>query len=206
MAGKRKRKPQNVVKVDLSDAMFRKGEVLPVVVKHSSRDGRRVEQTVHQVPTPRQSLVPPTFDPSPAVRDDWDCEFPDTSNPTGELDGPDAVSSHSFPYNPSLRGHSLQVDPLRAWCADRDKVLRGLLLLEGRMGTVNGICRRCPNPGTFSCFTSTGLILMDFRVVPLRGLLGCAHAMRQLYGRPACVHPVPQDSGKTMPWFGICLH
>ena len=184
--------------------MFRKGEVLPVVVEQSSRDGRRVGRTVRQVPTPRQPLVPPTFDPSPAVQDDWDYEFPDTSDPTGEPDGPDAVSSYFFPYNPSLCGPSLQVDPLRAWCADRDKVLQGLLLLEGRMGTVSGICHRCPNAGTLSCFAPIGLISTDFRVVPLRGLLGCAHAMRQLYGRSACVYPVPQNSGKTMSWFGIC--
>lgn len=63
--GKRK-KVNNVVKVDVTDYAFPKGEILPVLVQHASRDGRRFEQVLHQVPTPRQLQTPPTFNPSPA--------------------------------------------------------------------------------------------------------------------------------------------
>ena len=63
--GKRK-KVKNVVKVDVTDYAFPKGEILPVLVQHASRDGRRFEQVLHQVPTPRQLQTPPTFNPSPA--------------------------------------------------------------------------------------------------------------------------------------------
>ena len=48
----------------------------------------------------------------------------------------------------------IKVDPLRVWCTDRDKVLRGLLLLEGQMGHEGGVCKRCPQPGTPSCSAS----------------------------------------------------
>ena len=63
--GKRK-KGKNIVKVDVTDYAFTKGETLPVLVHHSSRDGRRFEQVLHKVPTPRRLQPPPTFNPSPA--------------------------------------------------------------------------------------------------------------------------------------------
>ena len=93
--GKRKKLSQNVVKVELEDIRFRKDKILPVIVKQSSKDGRRVEQTVYQVPTPKH-INPPTFDPSPAVGDDWGCVFPDIDDPTDGLDGPESVCSYSL--------------------------------------------------------------------------------------------------------------
>ena len=89
--GKRKKQPQNIIKIELDDVTSRKIGAFPVVVKHLSKDGRRVEQKVHQVPTPRQHQIPPTFNPSPAAEDDWDRVFSDLDDPMDELDGPESV-------------------------------------------------------------------------------------------------------------------
>ena len=99
MAGKRKKKPQNIVKVDLSDTPFKKREVLPVVVAQSSKDGRRIAQRVHNVPNPQQPPLHPNFNPSPVVGSAWDCVEHDTAIPTGQPDGPDPVSPHFLSHN-----------------------------------------------------------------------------------------------------------
>ena len=66
--GKRKRAP-NVVKIDVGE--FGTGEVLPVLVQQSSKDGRRVGKTIHQIPMPWQNLPPSTFDPSLVPKDTY---------------------------------------------------------------------------------------------------------------------------------------
>lgn len=88
--GKRKRN-QNVVKVDVGEYAFRKGPVLPVLVQHSSKDGRRFEKAVHQVPTPRQRQPLPTFDPSPMLDAPQTHPTPVGDEPTGEPDGSEWV-------------------------------------------------------------------------------------------------------------------
>ena len=88
--GKRK-KPQNVVKVDLGE-MFRKGEaIIPVVVQHSSKDGRRLEQTVHNVATPQDQQPGPSFNPSPAYDAAESWASPDVGDPILESDPTDRV-------------------------------------------------------------------------------------------------------------------
>jgi len=61
----------------------------------------------------------------------------------------------------------MQVDPLRVWCADCDKVLQGMLLLEGRMGSETGGCHFCPKSGMSLCFPHMGPTLTVFRIIPL---------------------------------------
>lgn len=91
--GKRKKAAQNIVKLDVGDFAFEKGEILPVLVQHSSRDGRRIEQTVHKVPTPRPNPPPPSYDPSPVFEDVEGCVSPDADNLAGELDDFENVRS-----------------------------------------------------------------------------------------------------------------
>lgn len=84
--GKCKRATQNVVKIDI-------GDYLPVVVQQSSKDGCRINRTVHQVPvpTPQQDLPPPTFNPSPVFEDTQGHVFPDVDDPMGEPSGSEHV-------------------------------------------------------------------------------------------------------------------
>ena len=96
--GKRKRKAHNVVKVDLGDFTVKKSDALPVLVQHLSKDHRRIEQTVHQIPISRSNPPPPTFDPCPVVAEDGsgDDIFFDVE-PLGEEDreqGGDRVCLH----------------------------------------------------------------------------------------------------------------
>ena len=94
--GKRK-KVSNVVKVDVTEYAFRKGEVLPVLVQHSSKDGRRIEQARHNVPTPRKHQPPPTFNPSPALSDTEIHMSPVVCEPTeDEIFGLEQVYVRSF--------------------------------------------------------------------------------------------------------------
>lgn len=88
--GKRKRNARNVVKVDVEDCKIRE-EGIPVLVQHASKDGRRVEQAVHQVPKPRQD-PPPAFKPAPKFGDVQGCTFPNGDEPTGEIDNSERVS------------------------------------------------------------------------------------------------------------------
>jgi len=99
--GKRKRPARNIVKVDLGDFIFTKSEPLPVFVQHSSKDGRRIEQTVHQIPAPQSNPPPLGFDPCPVTvedddEDDEDDVFPGVEPPGGEDDG-DRVRSRFSP-------------------------------------------------------------------------------------------------------------
>ena len=101
--GKRKKKVQNVIKVDLGDF---KSEPLPVLVQHLSKDGRRIAQTIHRLPPlptvhefPPLPTSPPslTFDPCPVVAEDEDTVFPDTESPRGE-NGGEHVRPHFSPH------------------------------------------------------------------------------------------------------------
>ena len=62
MMGKCKKNLQNVMKVDLGDCKFKRGEILPVRVQQSSKDGHHMEQTVHKIPMPQNN--PPPLLPS----------------------------------------------------------------------------------------------------------------------------------------------
>lgn len=110
--GKHKKNSPNVVKVDLSDSDFGKKKVLPVIVGHLSRDGRRVEQTIHKISTPQQNVVhPPVFNPSPAIDETWDdawdgawdYAFHDNGDATAEPNGPEPVCPYflSFLFTPN---------------------------------------------------------------------------------------------------------
>lgn len=106
MSGPRKtgrhKKAQNVVKVDLGDYAFGTGEILPVRVQHSSKDGRRIEQSIHRFPTPRLDTPqldtpqldppPPSFDPFLVLEDNQDCALPEFRDPTDGSSGPERVS------------------------------------------------------------------------------------------------------------------
>lgn len=87
--GKRK-KAQNVVKIDLGEGAFRKRESLPVLVQQSSKDGRRMEETIHKIAAPRDKPPAPTFDPSPTYVAPRDAP-PGVCDPMGEPDGPARV-------------------------------------------------------------------------------------------------------------------
>lgn len=73
--GKRKRNAQNVVKVDLGALVLKKSKALPVLVQHSSKDGRRIEQTVHEIPALPPDPYLLAFDPCPVVTEDEDDVF-----------------------------------------------------------------------------------------------------------------------------------
>ena len=89
--GKRKKSSQNVVKVNLGDCEFKRGEILPVRVQQSSKDGRRMEQTVHKIPMPRNNPPPPTFNPSLAFEATGDYTFLEACDPADESGGPECV-------------------------------------------------------------------------------------------------------------------
>lgn len=93
--GKRK-KPRNVVKIDMG-GISKNEKVIPVLVPQKSKDGRRWEQTVHNVPVPQEKPRPPTFDPSPAYGASHDDTFPELHDPMNEPDGPDRVRPFLFP-------------------------------------------------------------------------------------------------------------
>ena len=93
--GKRK-KVQNVVKVDV-------GDYLPVLVQHTSKDGRRIDRAIHQIPTPTPQKNPPhsTFIPSPALADTQDHVFSYVDEPMGEPNSSDRVRPRFPLYNAS---------------------------------------------------------------------------------------------------------
>ena len=98
--GKRKKNAQNVVKVDLGDYNFRKSEALPVLVQNLSKDGRRIEQTIHQIPTLQPKPPPLAFDPCPVVEEPeegGDTPFFGDELPSG-VDGTDRVRSRFFTF------------------------------------------------------------------------------------------------------------
>ena len=90
--GKRKR-PRNVVKVDLEDVP-KSEKIVPVLVQQKSRDGRRLEQTVHNVPVPPSQPPPSTFNPSPTYGSTEDDVFTELHDPMEEPSGPDRVRLH----------------------------------------------------------------------------------------------------------------
>ena len=96
--GKRKKNAQNVVKVDLGDLIFTKSEPLPVLVQNLSKDGRRIKQTIHQIPAPQLNPPSLTFDPCPVFAEDEDTVFLDAEPPSGGGSGEDHVRSRSFPF------------------------------------------------------------------------------------------------------------
>jgi len=108
--GKRKQKAHNVVKVNLGEYAFKETGTLPVVVQHSSKDGRRIEQTIHQVPMSQPNPPPLRFDPRPVVEEVEEDEaaflgFFNVEPPSGG-NGGDRVRSHfslfSFVSDPHL--------------------------------------------------------------------------------------------------------
>jgi len=117
--GKRKKNSQNVVKLDLSDTNLGKRKVFPVIVGHSSKDGRRAGQTVHQIPTSEQTILPPTFDPSPVVNntwdeswdDAWDNAFPEADDTTGEPNSQEPVRPCFISLQFALTPHSIVGGP-----------------------------------------------------------------------------------------------
>ena len=90
--GKR-RKLQNVIKVDLG-GIPKSDKIIPVLVQQKSKDGRRLEQSVHNVPLPQDQPRPPTFNPSPAYEAAMDDAFPGSHDPSDEPNGPERVSPH----------------------------------------------------------------------------------------------------------------
>ena len=156
--GKRK-KAQNIVKVDVSEYAFRKGELLPVLVQHSSKDGRRIEQVRHSVPTPQKHQPPPTFNPSPVLYDPEIHASPAVGEPTeDEPFGSESVCLCSFSSRHILTRVFLLQDPLRLWCEDRDSALREFMFLEGRMGYESPKCYLCSNPCTTPRFSLTEIL------------------------------------------------
>jgi hypothetical protein len=90
--GKRK-KPHNVIKVDLGANAFGKGNSLPVVIHQSSKDGRRLEKTTHNIPEPPEKPPSSNFDPSPVYEATQGCGFPEVPDPTDKRNVPERVSS-----------------------------------------------------------------------------------------------------------------
>lgn len=90
--GKRK-KLQNLVKIDLGEDIFETEVTLPILVQQSSQDGRRMRQTVYKIPAPREGPPAPTFDPSPEYGATQDCAS-EECDAMDELDGLERVSSH----------------------------------------------------------------------------------------------------------------
>ena len=88
--GKRKR-PQNIVKIDLGEDVFGKGEVLPAPVQQSSKDGRCVEQTIHKIRTPQEKPPAPTFDPSPMYGATEHCAYPEVHDQMNESNDPERI-------------------------------------------------------------------------------------------------------------------
>lgn len=98
--GKRKKNAKNVVKVDLGDLTIKNSRALPVLVQNLSRDGRRIEQTVHKIPIPRLNPPPLAFDPCPVVAEDEDDTFFDVQHLGEEDEGGedgDCVCSYFSP-------------------------------------------------------------------------------------------------------------
>ena len=93
--GKRKNKFKNVVKIDLGEYEFGGEDVLPVLVQQSSKDGRRVEKTIHKVPAPQAIPSTPVFDPSPMFKVTQDAS-PDAQDPADEPCGVECVCSRSL--------------------------------------------------------------------------------------------------------------
>ena len=92
--GKRKKvqKVANVVKIDVDNYAFGGGEVVPILVQQSSKDGRRIKKAVHKIPTPRQDPLHSTFNPSPSFENAQDHTPHDLSEPMDERGGPERVS------------------------------------------------------------------------------------------------------------------
>ena len=85
--GKHKKKPQNIVKLDLEEHTLGKEEILPICVQHSSKDSHHIEQTIHAVPAPRDNPPPPTFNPSLAFKATQDSMSAKGPGPADELNG-----------------------------------------------------------------------------------------------------------------------
>lgn len=99
----RRKKLQNVVKVDLEEVAFEKGEAFPIRVQQLSKDGRRMEETVHKVPTPQIRPPAPAFDPSPAygMGQDWPSLGVCDATAAGGTNDPERVCPHFFCRDPS---------------------------------------------------------------------------------------------------------
>lgn len=76
--------------------MVRRGDVLPVVVQQASRDGRRVEQTIHKIPKPQDPPLS-TFSPSPVYETTQEYVFPEVCLPMNEQNDSERVSPRASP-------------------------------------------------------------------------------------------------------------
>ena len=100
--GKRKKKAENIVKVDFGDYAFEESGILPVLVQHSSKDGRRIEQAIHRIPALEPSPSP-AFDPRLVVEEadnNEDTILFDVEPPDGD-NGGDRVRSRVSPFSSS---------------------------------------------------------------------------------------------------------
>ena len=93
--GKRKRSSKNIVKLDYLDVVGTE-ETLPVLVQELTKDGRRMKQTIHTIPTPQNDPPPPTFDPSPAFEAAEGHTFFEECDPKGEPSGTERVCLRFF--------------------------------------------------------------------------------------------------------------
>jgi hypothetical protein len=93
---KRKR-PQNLCKVDIREDLVEEGSILPVRIQQLSKDGRRIEQTIHSVPAPKHETRAPTFDPSPAYGAPQDCASLEECDLTAEPVGSGRVCLRPSP-------------------------------------------------------------------------------------------------------------
>lgn len=85
--GKCKKTAKNLVKIEIDNYV---SETLLVVAQHGSKDGCRIEETIHRVPAPLDSL-PSVFDPC-LFKDTQDHTFYDASKLEDEQNGPERIS------------------------------------------------------------------------------------------------------------------
>lgn len=95
--GKRKKGALNVVKVDLGSLIIKKSETLLVLVQHLSRDGRRIERSIHKIPAIQPDPPPLSFDPCPVVMEEEDDVFIEAES-SKKMNGGDRVRSCFFAF------------------------------------------------------------------------------------------------------------
>lgn len=83
----RHKKAHNVVKIDLREDVLGKARALPLLIQQSSKDGRRLEQSVHKILAPQIYQPPPTFDPFPTFATAEGCTFPESYDTAAEPSG-----------------------------------------------------------------------------------------------------------------------
>ena len=207
--GKRKRKATNVVKVDLGDITIKKNTALPVLVQHLSKDGRRIEQTVHRIPIPRSNPSPLTFDPYPVVAEDEDDTFFDIEPPGGEDggDGGDRVCSRFYPLLDISDG------PIHSWIRYGYGV-RIAIFFSRNLSCGKGVWASPMESVTFvripvrsPSLNTQGWSNEYFRFVPLSGLYGRVPVLRRVHRQETRVHSISQNPGaSTRVGYGVFIY